>query len=71
MIGIYIKYVIIPVFGVKRYWCRFEFDKSRGQIHFHMSAICGEKKPHMLRHELRRAAIANRPILSLSGQGGR
>ena len=38
-LDLYIKEVLIPVFGVKNYWCRFEFDKSRGRIHFHMFAI--------------------------------
>ena len=42
MFGLYIKEVMIPLFGVKNYWRRFEFDKSIGQIHFHMFAICAD-----------------------------
>ena len=50
---LYIKYAPMPVFGAKRYWCRYEFAKSRGQIHFHMFAICGDKRPRRLLRELR------------------
>ena len=50
---LYIKYVLIPVFGARRYWYRYEFAKSRGQINFHMCAICGDEQPHRLLHELR------------------
>ena len=50
---IYIRYAPIPVFGVKRYWYRYEFAKSRGQIRFHMFAIYGDKHPRRLLRELR------------------
>ena len=49
---LYLKEVITPVFGVKHYWYRFEFAKSRGQIHFHLFAICADKQPHKLLHEM-------------------
>ena len=32
-------------FGITHYWCRFEFAKSRGQIHAHLLAITGPKSP--------------------------
>ena len=47
-LDIYIKEVSIPVFGVNHYWYRFEFAKSRGQIHFHMFAINEDKQPQRL-----------------------
>ena len=50
---LYIKEVSIPVFGAKRYWYRFEFDKSRGQIHFRMFSICADKQPYRLLHEIK------------------
>ena len=53
-IDLCIKYALIPVCGVQHYLYRYEFDKSRGHIHFHMFAICGDKQPRMLLHELRR-----------------
>ena len=53
MLEIYIKEVSVPVFGVKRYWRRFEFAKSRGQIHFRMFAISAEKQPRRLLHEIK------------------
>ena len=31
----YHKKVLKPVFGVSNYWYRYEFAKSRGQIHWH------------------------------------
>ena len=52
-LDLYIKEVPIPVFGVKHFGYRYEFAKSRGQIHFHMFAICAEKQPRMLLHEMR------------------
>jgi len=32
-------------FGIRHYWCRYEFAKSRGQIHAHLLAITGPKSP--------------------------
>jgi len=29
----------LNLFGIEHYWCRFEFAKSRGQIHAHLLAI--------------------------------
>ena len=31
------------LFGIHHYWCRFEFAKSRGQIHAHMLCINGKE----------------------------
>ena len=52
MLVLYLKEVLIPVFGAKHYWCRFEFAKSRGQIQFHLFAICADKQPHKLLREM-------------------
>jgi Helitron helicase-like domain at N-terminus len=35
----YLKTIGIHVFGIKKYWGRFEFAKSRGQIHLHLLGI--------------------------------
>jgi hypothetical protein len=32
----YLKKIGFHVFGIKHYWARFEFAKSRGQIHLHL-----------------------------------
>ena len=52
-LDVYIKEVSIPVFAAKHYWRRFEFDKSRGQIHFHSFAISAGKQPRRLPHALK------------------
>jgi hypothetical protein len=31
------------VFGIKHYFARFEFAKSRGHIHVHLLAVLGKK----------------------------
>ena len=49
----YVSEVLVPVFGVKHYWYRYEFAKSRGQIHFRMFAITSDKQPHRLLHVMR------------------
>jgi len=35
----FLKTIGLEVFGIKYYWGRFEFAKSRGQIHLHLLAI--------------------------------
>ena len=35
----FLDYVCSKAFNIKHYWCRFEFAKSRGQIHAHLLAI--------------------------------
>ena len=35
----YLDTVCKDLFKIKHYWCRFEFEKSRGQIHAHLLAI--------------------------------
>ena len=52
-LDLYINEVAIPVFGVKNYWYRFEFVKSRGQIHFRMFSIRAGKQPRRLLHEIK------------------
>ncbi|XP_068719655.1 uncharacterized protein, partial [Montipora capricornis] len=41
------------VFGVSDYWYRYEFAKSRGQIHWHQLSWREDKQPHQLLHEAR------------------
>ena len=48
----YLEEVPNPVFGVRHYWCRFEFAKSRGQIHFRLFAICADQQPRRHLHEV-------------------
>ena len=43
---IWIEEVLGPVYGVENYYVRFEFAKSRGQIHFHLLAWRHDRKPH-------------------------
>ena len=52
MLSIYLTAVLTPVFGVHHYWYRFEFAKSRGQIHFHLCAVCADKLPRRLLHKM-------------------
>ena len=70
-LDIYIKEVWIPVFGVKHYWYRFEFAKSRGRIHFHMFAINEDKQPHRLLHAMKNGGAQEKRTPSLHGRGGR
>jgi hypothetical protein len=35
----FLKTIGLEVFGIKHYWGRFEFAKSRGQIHLHLLGI--------------------------------
>jgi len=34
-----LEFIARKIFGFKYYWGRFEFAKSRGQIHIHLVAI--------------------------------
>ena len=45
--------VLKPVFGVSDYWYRYEFAKSRGQIHWHQLSWREDRQPHQLLHEAR------------------
>lgn len=38
-VKIWLKYIGEPLFGIKKYWLRYEFAPGRGQIHCHMLAI--------------------------------
>jgi len=40
----FLKTVGKHVFGIKHYWARFEFAKSRGQIHLHLLGILEDNK---------------------------
>ena len=45
--------VLKPVFGVSDYGYRYEFAKSRGQIHWHQLSWRDDRQPHQLLHEAR------------------
>ena len=49
----YHEKVLKPVFGVSDYWYRYEFVKSRGQIHWHQLSWREDRQPHQLLHEAR------------------
>ena len=49
----YHEKVLKPVFGVSDYWYRYEFAKSRGQIHWHQLSWREDRQPHKLLHEAR------------------
>ena len=49
----YHEKVLKPVFGVSDYWYRYEFAKSRGQIHWHQLSWRDDRQPHQLLHEAR------------------
>jgi hypothetical protein len=38
----YLKTIGFHVFGIRHYWGRFEFAKSRGQIHLHLLGITND-----------------------------
>ena len=50
---LYQEKVLKPVFGVSDYWYRYEFAKSRGQIHWHQLSWRDDRQPHQLLHEAR------------------
>ena len=47
----YHEKVLKPVFGVSDYWYRYEFAKSRGQIHWHQLSWRDDRQPHQLLQE--------------------
>ena len=47
----YHEKVLKPVFGVSDYWYRYEFAKSRVQIHWHQLSWRDDRQPHQLLHE--------------------
>ncbi|XP_078350740.1 uncharacterized protein LOC144635515 [Oculina patagonica] len=49
----YHEKVLKPVFGVCDYWYRYEFAKSRGQIHWHQLSWREDRQPHQLLQEAR------------------
>jgi hypothetical protein len=40
----FLKTIGLEIFGIKHYWARFEFAKSRGQIHLHLLGITDDAK---------------------------
>ena len=53
----YCSTVLKHQLGIAHYWFRYEFAKSRGQIHWHMFAIRGDKQPAAMLHERREALM--------------
>ena len=49
----YHEKVLKPVFGVSDYCYRYEFAKSRGQIHWHQLSWRDDRQPHQLLNEAR------------------
>ena len=49
----YHEKIVKDVFGVSDYWYRYEFAKSRGQIHWHQLSWRGDREPHQLLHNAR------------------
>ena len=45
--------VLKAVFGVSDYWYRYEFARSRGEIHWHQLSWREDRQPHQLLHEAR------------------
>ena len=45
--------VLKPVFGVSDYWYRYEFAKSRGQIHWHQLGWREDRQAHELLNQAR------------------
>ena len=45
--------VLKPVFGVSDYWYRYEFAKSRGQIHWHQLSWREDRQPHEVLNQAR------------------
>ena len=53
----YYEKVLKPVFGVSDYWYRYEFAKSRGQIHCHQLSWRDDRQPSQLLHETREDVV--------------
>jgi hypothetical protein len=53
---IYCETVLKDALGINHYWFRYEFAKSRGQIHGHLLGIRGDRQPHCLLHACSNAA---------------
>jgi len=51
------------VFDIKHFWLRYEFAPSRGQIHAHMLAICGDPSFNVVMHKLRDDKVAQAKFL--------
>jgi len=44
----YHEKIVKGVFGLTDYWYRYEFAKSRGQIHWHQLSWREDREPHVL-----------------------
>jgi len=52
-VELFLEYICKKVFGIKHYWGRFEFAKSRGQIHIHLVGIIEDAtKPGGIQYQL-------------------
>jgi hypothetical protein len=52
-VEVWLETVGKTVFDIKHHWVRFEFAPSRGQIHAHLLAICGDQSFNIALHQLR------------------
>lgn len=52
-VEIWLETVGHGVFDIKHYWLRYEFAPSRGQIHAHLLAICGDYSFNVAMHRLK------------------
>ena len=51
-VKIWLETVGKEIFGIKHYWCRYEFAPGRGQIHAHMLAITEDQDAQTRAHQL-------------------
>jgi hypothetical protein len=52
-VELFLEFIARKIFGFKFYWGRFEFAKSRGQIHLHLVGIIkGSTTPGGIQHQL-------------------
>ena len=51
-VNVWLKTVGKEIFGIKYYWCRYEFAPGRGQIHAHLLAIAEDQSPYQHAYQL-------------------
>jgi hypothetical protein len=56
---IYCQTVLGDALGINHYWFRYEFAKSRGQIHWHLFGIRGDRQPHCLLYAVAKEQVAS------------
>jgi hypothetical protein len=65
-VEIWLETVGHAVFDIKHYWLRYEFAPSRGQIHAHLLAICGDYSFNVAMHRLKGNKEAQAKVQSWS-----